>query len=218
MGKTKKKIGKDRVNIDDLNQGLSAPDFLRKKNWTIQNIRFRLEMIDLELSTKYKRMVMQKIEHRIKTPESIAKKLLKKGHEVSFENAVTKLNDIVGIRVVCLYRDDVYKISELLKQQKDFLLIKEKDYIKTPKKSGYQSIHLIMDVPLVYKDITELQRVEIQIRTVAMDFWAAMDNQICYKKSPEDVKKAEEELKKYSHVISEMDKQVLELRKTVEKM
>lgn len=75
-----------------------------------------------------------------------------------------------------------------------------------------------MDVPLVYKDITELQRVEIQIRTVAMDFWAAMDNQICYKKSPEDVKKAEEELKKYSHVISEMDKQVLELRKTVEKM
>lgn len=78
MGKTKKKIGKDRVNIDDLNQGLSAPDFLRKKNWTIQNIRFRLEMIDLELSTKYKRMVMQKIEHRIKTPESIAKKLLRR--------------------------------------------------------------------------------------------------------------------------------------------
>lgn len=218
MGKNKKNIGKDRINIETLNQGLTAPDFLRKKNWAIQNIRFRLEMIDQELSTEYQRMVMQKIEHRIKTPESIAKKLLKKGHEVSFENAVSKLNDIVGIRVVCLYRDDVYKISELLKQQKDFLLIKEKDYIKTPKKSGYQSIHLIMDVPFVYKDSIEQQRVEIQIRTVAMDFWAAMDNQICYKKSPEDVKKAEEELKKYSHVISEMDKQVLELRKTVEKM
>lgn len=220
MSKTKTESGKgkERKKIDALNQGLSDPTFLLKKNWAIKEVEFKLEMIDMELSTEYKRIVMQKIEHRIKKPESIARKLVKKGYNVSFKNAMEKLNDIVGIRVVCLYSDDVYKIAELLKQQKDLILIKEKDYIKTPKKSGYQSLHLIMDVPIIYKEITEYHRVEIQVRTVAMDFWAAVDNQICYKKSPDEVKKAEEELKNYSNVISKMDQQMLELRKKVEKM
>lgn len=210
--------GKEKEKINLLNQELSAPEFLLKKNWAIKNVLFKLEMIDYELSTEYKRIVMQKIEHRIKKPDSIARKLIKKGYEISFSNAAEKLNDIVGIRVVCLYSDDVYKIASLLKQQKDFILIKEKDYIKNPKKSGYQSLHLIMDVPLIYKETTELQRVEIQLRTVAMDFWAAVDNQICYKKSPQEVKKAEDELKSYSNVIRKMDKEMLDLRKKVEDM
>lgn len=216
--KEKSKKGKERITIDTLVKGLSDPLFLLQKKQTVRHVEFILEMIDYELSTKYKRIVTQKIEHRIKSPDSIARKLIKKGYEVSFENAIQKLNDIVGIRVVCLYSDDVYKIAELLKQQKDFILIKEKDYIKNPKKSGYQSLHLILDIPLIYKDTTQLQRVEIQIRTVAMDFWAAVDNRICYKKDPEDMKKSEEELKNYSTVISTMDKQMLELRKRVEKM
>lgn len=220
MSKTKTESGKrkEREKIDALNQGLSDPAFLLKTNWAIKEVEFKLEMIDMELSTEYKRIVMQKIEHRIKKPESIARKLVKKGYNVSFKSAMEKLNDIVGIRVVCLYSDDAYKIAELLKQQKAFTLIKEKDYIKTPKKSGYQSLHLIMDVPIIYKEMTEYRRVEIQVRTVAMDFWAAVDNQICYKKSPDEVKKAEEELKNYSNVISKMDQQMLELRRKVEKM
>ncbi|OLA85312.1 MAG: hypothetical protein BHW44_09610 [Roseburia sp. 40_7] len=184
--KEKSKKGKERITIDTLVKGLSDPLFLLQKKQTVRHVEFILEMIDYELSTKYKRIVTQKIEHRIKSPDSIARKLIKKGYEVSFENAIQKLNDIVGIRVVCLYSDDVYKIAELLKQQKDFILIKEKDYIKNPKKSGYQSLHLILDIPLIYKATTQLQRVEIQIRTVAMDFWAAVDNQICYKKDPDD--------------------------------
>lgn len=218
MKKKWKVSRKERNSIETLNQGLSAPDFQIEKNHVIQTIQYRLDMIDYALSTEYQRIVMQKIEHRIKKPESIAKKLVKKGYDISFENAISTLNDIVGIRVVCLYRDDVYKISELLKQQKDFTLIKEKDYIKNPKKSGYQSIHLILDVPLTYLDSTKQHRVEIQIRTVAMDFWASVDNQICYKKNPEDVRKAEKELKNYSDIICEMDQQMLELRKKVEKM
>ncbi len=200
--------------LERLNQKLSNPKFLLKKEWLIQNVEFKLKMIDLELSEKYQRTVMQKVEHRIKKPESIARKLVKKGYKVSFE----KLNDIVGIRVVCLYSDDVYKIAELMKKQKDFTLIKEKDYIKNPKKSGYQSLHLIMDVPLTYQTTTECQRVELQIRTVAMDFWAGVDNHICYKKKPEEMRKAEEDLKNYSAVISKIDEQMLELRKKVEKM
>ena len=206
------------MQIDLLNKRLSEPEFLLKKNWVISNVEFKLKMIYLELSTKHKRTIMQKVEHRMKKPESIARKLIKKGYKPTFENSITKLNDIVGIRIVCLYSDDVYKIAELLRQQEDFILVKEKDYIKNPKKSGYQSLHLIMDIPLTYKEIKEPQRVEIQIRTVAMDFWAGVDNQICYKKSPREMKKAEEELKNYSDVISKIDQQMMELRKKVEKM
>ena len=206
------------MQIDLLNKRLSEPEFLLKKNWVISNVEFKLKMIDLELSTKHKRTIMQKVEHRMKKPESIARKLIKKEYKPTFENSITKLNDIVGIRIVCLYSDDVYKIAELLRQQEDFILVKEKDYIKNPKKSGYQSLHLIMDIPLTYKEIKEPQRVEIQIRTVAMDFWAGVDNQICYKKSPREMKKAEEELKNYSDVISKIDQQMMELRKKVEKM
>lgn len=201
-----------------LKQNLSDPKFLLKKSWVIQNIEFRLNMIDLELSEKYNRTIMQKVDHRIKKADSIARKLLKKGCRITYENAARKLSDIVGLRVVCLYSDDVYKIADLLKQQEDFILIREKDYIRNPKKSGYQSLHLIFDVPLVYKNANELQRVEIQIRTVAMDFWAGVDNQICYKKSPDKIKKAEAELKNYSDMISIMDQQMLELRKKVERV
>lgn len=199
-----------------LNHKLSDPEFLLKKDWIIQQIRFKLKMIDLELSTKNNRTIMQKVEHRIKDAESIARKLIKKGYPITFENADRKLNDIIGVRVVCLYRDDIYSIANLLKQQQDFTLIKEKDYIKNPKKSGYQSLHLIFDVPLSYKKSVELQRVEIQIRTVAMDFWAGVDNQICYKKNLENMKTAELALKNYSTEISRMDKQMLELRKHTE--
>ena len=147
------------MQIDLLNKRLSEPEFLLKKNWVISNVEFKLKMIDLELSTKHKRTIMQKVEHRMKKPESIARKLIKKGYKPTFENSITKLNDIVGIRIVCLYSDDVYKIAELLRQQEDFILVKEKDYIKNPKKSGYQSLHLIMDIPLTYKEIKEPQRV-----------------------------------------------------------
>lgn len=207
---------KDIMDTEILGEQLSRPEFLLKKDWVIQNIEFKLKMIDLDFLASYNRAAIQKIEHRVKEPESIARKLQKKGYKVTVENALTKLNDIIGIRVVCLYSDDVYKIAELLKQQSDFVLIKEKDYIKNPKKSGYQSLHLIMDIPLIYKSKKEQQRVEIQIRTVAMDFWAGVDNHICYKKSPEDIRRAEEDLKKYSDIISKIDRQMMQLRKKVE--
>ena len=173
-----------------LNRRLYEPEFLLKKEWAIANIEFKLKMIDLKLSREYGRKVMQKVEHRIKKADSIARKLMKKGCKITFENALNRLNDIIGIRVVCLYSDDVYQIAELLKREKDLSLIKEKDYIKNPKKSGYQSLHLIMDFPLVYNETTEQQRIEIQIRTVAMDFWAGVDNHICYKKKSGGNKKS----------------------------
>lgn len=201
---------------DILKQKLSDPEFLLKKYWIVQYVELKLKMIGLELSLQHNRTMIQKIEHRIKNAESIARKLVKKGYNITFENADKNLNDILGIRVVCLYRDDIYRIADLLKQQKDFTLIKEKDYITNPKKSGYQSLHLIFDIPLIYKETEELHRVEIQLRTAAMDFWAGVDNQICYKKNPSKMKTAELALKNYSTEISKMDKQMLELRRNTE--
>lgn len=123
-----------------LNRRLYEPEFLLKKEWAIANIEFKLKMIDLKLSREYGRKVMQKVEHRIKKADSIARKLMKKGCKIKFENALNRLNDIIGIRVVCLYSDDVYQIAELLKREKDLSLIKEKDYIKNPEKDQGKSM------------------------------------------------------------------------------
>lgn len=209
---------KNRIPIEKLRHKLSDPEFLLQKNRTVSKVKYRLQLIDLKLSRRYNRKIIQKIEHRLKKPDSIARKLTKKGCQITFENAREKLNDIVGIRVVCLYSDDVYKIASMVKRQKDFRLIKEKDYIKNPKKSGYQSLHLILDIPLSFQEDTILQRIELQIRTIAMDFWAGVDNHICYKRNPEESKKTERDLKNYSAIISDMDRQMLELRKKVEKI
>ncbi len=132
---------KEQAEIQSLNQKLTEPAFLIKKDWVIATVKYKLKLIDLNLSDTYNRKIMQKVEYRVKKADSIARKLIKKGYPVTYENAKNKLNDIIGIRVVCLYSDDVYKISDRLKLQKDFTLIKEKDYIKAPKKSGYQSLH-----------------------------------------------------------------------------
>lgn len=175
-------------------------------------------MIDLELSPIYHRSLITKTESRIKTAESVRKKLIKKGHPITFSHAISKLNDITGVRIVCLYCDDIYIIADYLRRQKDLKILKEKDYIKNPKKSGYQSLHLIVEVPVIYNETTEYHKAEIQIRSIAMDFWANIDNQICYKKSPEEIGKAEQELRNYSDIISKIDKQMLELRKKVEKI
>ena len=209
---------KEKVSLEALNYNLSNQKFLLKKEWLIQNVEFKLKMIDLELSELYNRTVMQKVEHRIKKADSIARKLVKKGYKVSFENAAVRLNDIVGIRVVCLYSDDVYKIAELLKKQKDFTLIKEKDYIKNPKKSGYQSVHLIVGVPVTYRDKTQEIRVEVQIRSFAMDYWAELDTQMCYKKNTAQILHVERETKSYSDLIAEVDNKMLELRRQIEDM
>ena len=142
----------------------------------------RLRMIDADLTEKNERPLIRNLCSRIKTAESIVKKLERKEREVTFETAVNTLNDIAGVRVVCYFADDIYQIADAVRRQKDFTIVKEKNYIRKPKKSGYQSLHLIVEVPVTYLDKTTAVRVEIQIRSVAMDYWAELDSQMCYKK------------------------------------
>ena len=124
----------------------------------------RLRMIDADLTEKNERPLIRNLCSRIKTAESIVKKLERKEREVTFETAVNTLNDIAGVRVVCYFADDIYQIADAVRRQKDFTIVKEKNYIRKPKKSGYQSLHLIVEVPVTYLDKTTAVRVEIQIR------------------------------------------------------
>ena len=147
---------------------------------------------------------------------------------MSWESAGNKLNDLAGIRVVCSFQDDVYRMAGRLQKNKNFILVKTKDYIRKPKASGYQSIHIIVDVPLavteenVTKEInleeSEKVRVEIQLRTVAMNFWAKLDHQLCYKKDTKGAEKIGKALKAYSEEIARIDKKMLKLRKKIEEI
>ena len=181
-------------------------------------VQAKLKMINADLTEQFGRQVIRTMTGRIKQTDSIAKKLMRKGREVTFQAAVDTLNDIAGIRVVCFFCDDIYRVADYVKKQKDITLLKEKDYVKNPKKSGYQSIHLIVGVPVTYLEKTKEIRVEIQIRSFAMDYWAELDNQMCYKKNAGQIENVERATKDYSDVIAKVDNQMLELRRQIENM
>lgn len=186
--------------------------------YAIHVLQARLRMVNAELTEKNHRQVIRSMTSRIKSTDSIIKKLQKKKCEVTFQTAVDTLNDIAGIRVVCYFCDDIYLIAEALRRQSDFCIIKEKDYVQNPKKSGYQSIHLIVGVPVTYNEERKEVRVEVQIRSFAMDYWAELDTQMCYKKSAGQILNVERETRGYSDVIAKVDNKMLELRRRIEKM
>lgn len=231
MPKKDSKKTKKRIEIEGNQNGaknLSMENLLREKiqnpmvqlfyEYAMELVEARLRLINADLTEKYHRQVIRNMSSRIKTADSIIKKLKKKERSVTFEEAAETLNDIAGIRVVCYFCDDIYQVAEAVRNQKDFTILKEKDYVKTPKKSGYQSIHLIVGVPVTYNETTNEVRVEIQIRSFAMDYWAELDTQMCYKKDAGQILNVERETKNYSDVIAKVDNKMLELRKRIEKM
>ena len=187
-----------------------------KYQYAINIVLAKAAIINADLSDIYGRPIVRSSSSRIKSVDSIIRKLERKGYKVTTDNAVNKLNDIAGVRIICFFCDDIYRISEAIKNEKDLCIVKEKDYVKKPKKSGYQSVHLIVSVPVTYNNELEYVRVEIQIRSCAMDYWAELDTQMCYKKNSKDIAVVEKEIQSYSVVMSEMDEKMLELRKKIE--
>lgn len=195
---------------------INSPMTLLMYQSAIDIVVDRLKAINIELTNKSRHHVIRGITSRIKSPESITKKLIRKGKKIDYETAVESLNDIAGVRAVSYFFDDIYQISKAVKKQKDFTLIKEKDYVQKPKKSGYKSIHLIVKVPVVLDSQTTYVKVEIQIRTFAMDYWAELDSQMCYKKSAGDIEMVRQESKRYAEAIAALDNKMLEFRKKIE--
>ncbi len=184
----------------------------------IREVTTKLEILNDELSLKNKNNPIQFIKSRIKKPLSILNKLQKLEKNISVESIMNYLDDVAGLRVICSFIDDVYKIADMLVKQDDIVLIQAKDYIKNPKPNGYRSYHLIIEVPVFFSDKKQWVRVEIQIRTVAMDFWASLEHQVRYKKDVKDTKEVEKELKECADTIASTDLQMMNIRNKLEEL
>ena len=147
----------------------------------MREICTKLENLSQEFELKEARNPIQHINHRLKKTESIRNKMLQKGLPLEYEVMRDEITDIGGIRVICSYINDIYAIANMLKQQDDLLIVREKDYISNPKKNGYRSYHLIVAIPILLSSEKQIIPVEIQMRTIAMDFWASLEHQLRYK-------------------------------------
>ncbi len=171
----------------------------------IKEVQTKLEVLNTDFSVRYKRNPIEFITSRLKRPASIAAKLKSKNIPLSVNAIKTNLNDAAGIRVICSFIDDIYAIAERLVRQDDITLIDAKDYIMHPKPNGYRSLHLIVEVPVFFADITRNMRVEVQIRTIAMDFWASLDHQLKYKHNIDNPEEITAALKKCADTIAQTD-------------
>ena len=177
----------------------------------IKQIETKLEILNKESKVNHKRSPIETIKSRIKTPDSIAKKLEKRGIPVTFEAMIANLDDIAGVRVICPYISDIYAVQEMLLKQPDIKLIVEKDYIKHPKESGYRSLHLVIETPVYLSKTEHNIRVEIQLRTIAMDVWASLEHQLHYKNSAKVPDSVRRELFRVAETIAITDREMEEI-------
>ena len=181
----------------------------------IREVRTKAEVLNDEMSVRYHRNPISSISSRVKKPESIAQKLVKKGLPFTVEAIMANLSDVAGVRIICEFIDDIYTIAAMLAMQDDLKLIKIKDYIKYPKPNGYRSYHMIVEIPVFFSKGKTPMRVEIQIRTIAMDFWASLDHQLRYKKDIPNVDMISARLKKCADVISATDLEMQSIKNSI---
>ena len=181
----------------------------------IMEIETKFKVLDEEYSLQHDRNPINSIKGRLKKIPSIMEKLERKGYEVSVDSIEKNLDDIAGIRVVCSFEEDVYTLAEALLRQDDITLIEEKDYIKNPKPSGYRSLHLIVSVPIFLDDEKRIMKVEIQLRTIAMDCWASLEHQLRYNKNNKSTEEIEQELYDCAMLSIELDERMDKLRDTI---
>ncbi len=183
----------------------------------MMEIETKFNVLNEEYSLAHDRNPISSIKTRLKKPSSIKEKLERRGLEVSVENMEKNLTDIAGVRVICSFPEDVYTLAGALLQQDDVRLITMKDYIANPKQNGYRSLHMIVEIPIFLAQQKKMMRVEIQLRTIAMDFWASLEHQLCYKKDNEFTEDMAQELFECARKSAELDLRMDELRKNVQK-
>ena len=196
---------------EDLDLNGNLKEFLLQQQIfraAIKEIKTKLEILDEEFQARYDHNPIHHMEYRLKSPQSIAGKMQKKGLEITAENIRKNLTDIAGVRVICNYLHDINRIANLLIRQDDITLIRKNDYINEPKKNGYRSLHLIVLVPIFLAERTESVPVEIQIRTIAMDFWASLEHQLKYKGHSDMSEGLRERLKYCAESITRLDEEM----------
>lgn len=180
----------------------------------IMEIETKFKVLNSQFSLQYDRNPIESIKSRVKSYESIMKKVRKKGTSFNLDAIQNDINDIAGVRVVCSFIDDIYFLADCFLSQDDITLIERRDYIKNPKESGYRSLHLIVSVPIFLQDEKRQVKVEVQLRTIAMDFWASLEHKLYYKKNllESDQKRLREELIECADMSSELDRRMQNIR------
>lgn len=204
------------IDVDMEEKFDEMAEFLLLYHSAVKEVKTKLEILDEEFKLKRKRNPIEYMKSRIKTPKSIMTKLERKGFETSINSAKSNLNDIAGVRVICSFVDDIYEVANTLIKQDDIILIEEKDYIKNPKPNGYRSLHLVVQVPVFFSEHVELVNVEVQIRTIAMDFWASLEHKLYYKTEKNSSLDIKQNLKECADIISSTDLRMQQIQKQVE--
>ncbi len=184
-------------------------------NSALKEVGTKVDILNDEFRHVHKYNPIEYVKSRIKSPESIVKKLKRHGYESTIDNMVKHINDIAGIRVVCSFTSDIYRLAEMIGRQNDLTVVSIKDYIKNPKDSGYKSYHMLVTVPIFLTDGVVDTKVEIQIRTIAMDFWASLEHKIYYKfegNAPEYISR---DLQECAGIVSMLDAKMLSLNNAI---
>ena len=197
---------------------LTDSEFSIKGQCAINLMMTKLDIINTFLLMKYKRNFIQMKIGRLKSYDSVCKKMQKKGLDLNFDLALEKINDLIGVRAVCAYVDDIYKVADLIEKQQDIRILKTKDYVQQPKKSGYQSLHLILEIAIPFQKENQWIKLELQLRTAAMDYWANLDHQLRYKRGQKQAAVINEELQQCASVITQLDQRMLDIRKKIDKI
>ena len=210
----------DALKIEEIEefQEIAQPfiSLMMEFRCALMEIETKLNVLNSEFALTHNRNPIQTIKTRLKQPVSILEKLHRKELEVNIFNVEEYLADIAGVRVICSFPEDIYTVADLLLHQDDIRMLEIKDYIKKPKESGYRSLHLIVEVPIFLSEGKKPRKVEIQFRTIAMDFWASLEHKLRYKKHLENAEEISRELRDCADKITSLDYRMQELRGKIE--
>lgn len=187
-------------------------------NSALKEIGTKIDILNSEFVHSHRYNPIEHVTQRIKSPDSIARKLKRMGFEPTIANMEKQLYDIAGIRIICSFTSDIYRIAGMIARQDDVVVLKIKDYIKHPKENGYKSYHMVVSVPIYLSTGMETARVEIQIRTIAMDFWASLEHKIYYKFEGNAPEHIYDELKECADIINTLDQRMLSLNEEIQKL
>jgi putative GTP pyrophosphokinase len=192
--------------------------FMMRYKFALDEINTKIDILKQEFHFIHDYNPIESVSSRVKSPESIFKKITNKGLELSIPTIEEHIKDIAGIRITCSFETDIYKLSEMLKSQQDLTVLNEKDYIKKPKANGYRSLHLLLVVPIFMSDRVEEVCVEVQIRTIAMDFWASLEHKIYYKYNKEVPTGILKDLKEAAESAAQLDRKMENIHKEMNKL
>lgn len=181
----------------------------------IMEVETKFNVLNEEMSLRYDRNPIETIKSRLKSPESIMDKMRRKNLPLTVDDIEKGINDIAGVRVICSFCSDIYMLAEALLKQDDITLVEKKDYIQSPKSNGYRSLHLIIETPIFLHDTKKMMKVEVQLRTISMDWWASLEHKICYKKDVEEYEMIRHDLRDCADIAAGLDERMEVIQRRV---